>query len=995
MSQTSASPSTVWEDLHDAQVTPETVSAVLASIDDDVWVAAACVDRLLDDTTTQQTLLLHGISRTDSTTHRCKEIVSTEQPKFDALLPHFQSQPADAHLLQLRSILLQRLDRLNTYVEMEKVSTGMVSLEDSVDEEIEEWEDDPWADGASSSTKPTPQIKSYAKLPIPLSQFLMNDIATSASDLASLQYFAAVRTLFAKHASEVWPWRLSVLDAVPEHAEPSAYRDILPTFDFAENSEQKWPEDPWRLDADFSELPQVRALLADVEPVFVANESHLSINPRQDEPLSAITLHAWYANRVDKVIASTGIIDAALAIVQHGASQGIPRLDELGEDLSLLSRLVYDTHSTNDDDWTLSSWKAMTPEETVHAYLSNSTPEDLAQDLSRLVMPYLYVLEARTERAGNPDPELANRMLYDFVLSTPLEYAAAVFEASKPTLPAAQRVLKSDEDTARLALARLYGSDSLDEWPTMSRIFECMPAWDTAAESETDEEAADTTISSLGSFVTPTTSRPKASPKDLLTFFKPLTIQSLSRALDILDIHLESGEILARWSVPAPLRWFLQSNDDEKEQRAWANRMARRAGGSFDPLKKQEDWDWLLEDMLKLTETSESGLRGAFGLLPREEVVSIFFSGLLSTGRLDIARKMLHGPHPKIQLSAQTVEDICLRCSTELYDNASSGNYKMGDMKLAYDCLGVPQISDRIRREQEFIEATSRISSFNVMSRPGIPISPIEIRLTKDRLSLVSRVLSSNSDAYKHTEVMIELCHKLGFRDDVSATVKVLAMLAETALQAEDFARAYENTQQMVTTVRELQTSQGDVMDDFKLREAIEVCWIACFQLGRQPEYSELENKMTLLGQSLDLCPADKIHDVLTAWRRLQKEDILAREERLSKGLNDGLQSARPLDPTGGFLPRTMASSLRARLHGLHMPSPPLLNTPDATALATRTFKSVASNFPFSIGHRAQSLASDDRGAHSEGSWRDAEVSSQASRALSKGIGWLLGADDE
>lgn len=158
-----------------------------------------------------------------------------------------------------------------------------------------------------------------------------------------------------------------------------------------------------------------------------------------------------------------------------------------------------------------------------------------------------------------------------------------------------------------------------------------MPAWETT-QDETEEEAADTTLASLGEFVTPTTSRPKCTPTDLLLFFQPLHFQSLSRALDILDIHLESGEILSRWSVPAPLRWFLQSADDVKEQRAWANRMARRAGGNVEPLNTIEDWEWLLDDMLKLTEKSESGIKGAFGLLSREEIVTTFFSGLLSTG---------------------------------------------------------------------------------------------------------------------------------------------------------------------------------------------------------------------------------------------------------------------------------------------------------------------------------------------------------------------------
>ena len=60
--------------------------------------------------------------------------------------------------------------------------------------------------------------------------------------------------------------------------------------------------------------------------------------------------------------------------------------------------------------------------------------------------------------------------------------------------------------------------------------------------------------------------------------------------------------------------------------------MARRAGGFEDRLDTREDWDWLLKDMLKLSGTGENGLKGAFGLIPRKEVIRIFFGGLLSTG---------------------------------------------------------------------------------------------------------------------------------------------------------------------------------------------------------------------------------------------------------------------------------------------------------------------------------------------------------------------------
>jgi len=36
-------------------------------------------------------------------------------------------------------------------------------------------------------------------------------------------------------------------------------------------------------------------------------------------------------------------------------------------------------------------------------------------------------------------------------------------------------------------------------------------------------------------------------------------------------------------------------------------------------------------------------------------------------------------------LNSQVVEEIVIAASHEIYDNASSGNYKIGDMKLAYD----------------------------------------------------------------------------------------------------------------------------------------------------------------------------------------------------------------------------------------------------------------------------------------------------------------------
>ncbi len=218
-------------------------------------------------------------------------------------------------------------------------------------------------------------------------------------------------------------------------------------------------------------------------------------------------------------------------------------------------------------------------------------------------------------------------------------------------------------------------------------------------------------------------------------------------------------------------------------------------------------------------------------------------------------------------------------------------------------------------------------------------------------------------------------------------------MLADTALQAEDFDRAYENVERMIVTVSTLRNASPLEVDDEKARQAVEVCWVACFQLGRQSEFHDLSKKMSLLGRTLELCPPDKIHDVLTAWRKLEAEDIQQREEELRQRQTDIANRAVRKTESGS---RNVASSLRARLQDFHMLSPPLLSTPDAAALASRTFKSVAANFSFSVGHHPQPHG-EGSSPRSEGSRRTdmEDMSSQASRVLSKGFGWLIGADGD
>ena len=50
-----------WSSIADHDLTAEHVQSTLKSIKDDLWVVAACVDRILDDVTTQRDLLDLGL----------------------------------------------------------------------------------------------------------------------------------------------------------------------------------------------------------------------------------------------------------------------------------------------------------------------------------------------------------------------------------------------------------------------------------------------------------------------------------------------------------------------------------------------------------------------------------------------------------------------------------------------------------------------------------------------------------------------------------------------------------------------------------------------------------------------------------------------------------------------------------------------------------------------------------------------------------------------
>lgn len=222
----------------------------------------------------------------------------------------------------------------------------------------------------------------------------------------------------------------------------------------------------------------------------------------------------------------------------------------------------------------------------------------------------------------------------------------------------------------------------------------------------------------------------------------------------------------------------------------------------------------------------------------------------------------------------------------------------------------------KVKQEREFIEATSRLTSFNLYSRPGVPIAPIEIRMSQDRLSLIARLIDSNADARRHPQVVRELVDKLGFRGDKLAEIKTLALIVSACAKAGEYERAAEMCEEMVGKAEAVRRSpKGDT------QEIANMTWLACARVGQSTTYHDSEKKLRLMGHALLLCPTEQVSDLLVSWRAVEESATDVQPNKREA------QLAVPL--TSPDLPSALAQRLTSDAMSLGHAARSYLRTPD------------------------------------------------------------------
>ncbi|RUP51579.1 secretory pathway protein Sec39-domain-containing protein [Jimgerdemannia flammicorona] len=857
----------------------EVVGRVLGSIKNKEWVVRACLERVPRNLEEAKTLFEYGLRQTDV---MMRQVVEKVGGGAGAGRGEIQVVLSKEERVMLRSRLrfLTYLDRLKTFEEITKPRAELAKNEHGVQHDQDTTHDGGAlgvGDGLDSYF-----VSGYTR-------FRNADLVSEAVAFARSEDFDALAGLFTRHGEEVLPYRLAILENVPETTDPDVYERFLPRVvcsdddeeeqEEEERQEARWREEPWR-EKDWIEREAVRKLVVGLDdededqPRKGATEA-LEPTPY---PAPASTITQWYVARAHAIDEHSGQVNHALTLVQQGVAGGVRGLERLEEDLTALSRLVYeccpDTSSVA-TELDLVAFEALAEPEVVELYLRGTNAERIVEDMRRFVVPYLRAIRRRRAREGKgklKDGKLEDVMelLYQYLLNVSVKHldrCCLVIEASKPTLSYEERVITDDVELARVALAVLYGSDAVDQLPLVTRIFESLPVFEDIDDASAAEENQVSPINIR-------TLSPRLGPHDFFPALRTFDERALTSAIDQLEIHLNAAEILSRYLAAVPLRWFLQSSGDVDAQRKLCVRLAAQAAGGVEKggerLESEDEWMLLLEDMLKL----QDGGAGVLGTIPEEEMHTHFVT------RFRLAREVLFPQDRPRPLDLQVTEKLVIDASREFFDNAESGNMNTGNLKLAYEwlvsywhsffrSLKIVSASPAIRAELDLIEATHQLTEYKVYHRPGIRIMPIQIRQASNRLDLISRLLSTNPEAYRQSSRIVELARKLGYRNDRVAEIRVMAMLADAALRDEHYEVTYHMCMDLVEKGRKAATPLGNSTTKTEIND---VSWRICYEVGKNEAYRDLEKRMTLIALALTMCPREHAVDILNVWRRLEVE---------------------------------------------------------------------------------------------------------------------------
>ncbi|KAJ8275215.1 hypothetical protein COCON_G00098400 [Conger conger] len=650
-------------------------------------------------------------------------------------------------------------------------------------------------------------------------KFRNQNILLSALTYARESNVQALDILFTYHGSELLKHRLAVLHNFPETTSPHEYTILLPEASTDETGNLRlipWDELSHR-ETDWCEEPECRSVVEpgsqDDDEFLYEEQPELLRFRSADPPVSLLT--GWYLSRAEAIDSCSRQVDCALSLVRLAKEREIPGLELLCDDLVTLETLVYETAC--ELSLTLQELQQLKDIDKLRLLMKNSPEERYVKNTYQWMMPFLHRCES--QRAGS-----SSALLREYLVSLSKEdltLPLKIFQHSKPECQ--KKIIGDHDQLMSVALECIYSSERDDQLSLCYDVLECLPQ------------------------------RGYGRAESGLT-------KSLHDQVDRLEKHLSVAEVLEKHGLQKPISFVRSSQNSREEAHQLMVKLTRHTGRKNPPVSENV-WKGLLQDLLDMQQN-------VYSCLEPQTCHQIFTESLLCSSRQEnirLAGQMMHcsslsqdvpvslafrgsrgASHPKVSYSRSV--ELVLASAREYFDSSTSLTDNC--MCLARSCLQL--ISDcppDIQEELDLISALSQLEDF------GVKILPLQVRLRRDRLSLIEECFAACPTAYRQSTVLLGLAGLLRVAGDDEPKRKgqVLTLLAEQALQRHDYKASYIHCQDLMAT-------------------GYGAGWHVCCQLGQCEGYQDLQPRQELMAFALTHCPPASIQSLLASSSSLQTQ---------------------------------------------------------------------------------------------------------------------------
>ncbi|MCJ1248589.1 hypothetical protein MMC30_005807 [Trapelia coarctata] len=467
--------------------------------------------------------------------------------------------------------------------------------------------------------------------------------------------------------------------------------------------------------------------------------------------------------------------------------------------------------------------------------------------------------------------------------------------------------------------------------------------------------------------------------------------------------------------------------------------------------KDDEAWEKFRHELLWLrdwgnsnkvhTKDLETRYLGVFCQIDWVELETDILRALLTESRFHVAINIYckKGVHP---IPLDQVEKLVLEIAFSFYDNASNGNKSRGGVKKASDLITAFQphfpTSQAFKQIKALILATHALSFYSLTLQRGVPLQPVNIRISPDALSLIDKVLEQNPRSYTKLDDLLDIGRNLVRAGlvksdqflpsspppshstlDLKVERRLITKAIEASLAEGDFDTAYSYVVNRLSLHEPTQTSSEP--NDASTNIGDNITWQAAYAAGRSrakaaggpSELRRIEQRMELLSQALLLAPATSLAEVLATWRECEEEmnRMLAQEEEEEEkwdgredrtlpggfGIEDFDRVAqKPREPTRNAMneeaPMGLFDVARGAAAAFSKTAFPL-RAPRSAETTQKAAMKIAQRQPASPTGSDASTPGNRSSMDGEGRVRKRDmVSNMVTGGLASGIGWVLGA---